>query len=371
MKIGFVTNGVITQHATMKRAVRLAPALIEAGHDVTVIIEAAEQNRSATRKIAGLRTVEFPPQLSFQARAVKERLAAAQRFDVIHICGLGWRNALRPSRLAAKLAVMDHVEIESALPDSPRFRRLLQARLERWSLRMYSAHVGGSSYLEAWLRHHLFQKGPSKPVLRLSFANDFHGQSADPEAIAALRSIYGARKVVLYFGNFYRNYGFWEILRSAQSIARVRDDFIVALAGRGPEEAAGREFVAREGLDRCIRFCGYLGDDAALAHFATAHACVVPLFDTEVDWARSPGKLFNSMQSRRPIVTAAIGEARDCFSDARYFYRADRPASMVESIITALDTPDDWLINYSPAEHSWDKRARVWLAWISALIKSG
>jgi glycosyltransferase involved in cell wall biosynthesis len=370
MKFCFVTNGVVTRHATMKRAFGLAPSLRDLGHEVDFVIEEAEDNRRAAARVPGARVLTYDGSGSALAvRNRKERLAGAKRYDVVHVCGLGWRNAVRPERLSAALVVMDHVEIESTLRDAPRLRCWLQARLERWSFTAYDAHIGASRYLETWLRQRLFAGGSTRPLLWLSYANDYHGEIPGSEVIDAVRAAHGERKIVLYFGNFYREYGFWEMIEAAQRLAATRSDFRLVLAGRGPEQAAGEAFVRRHGLGEMIRFVGFIQGGDAIAHLHAAHALLVPLADTETDWARCPGKLFISMTSGRPIVTAPVGEGREHFHDHSFHYRPGDSASMAAVINRALDTPQGWKPNYSAGDHSWTARAEQWLRWVTPLVE--
>jgi glycosyltransferase involved in cell wall biosynthesis len=349
----------------MKRAFGLAPLLIQDGHQVSIVFEDTIDNKKAAAEAPGLRGLRYRASRScFSVRSRKEKIVSSEQFDVVHICGLGWRNALRPDRLRCGLAIMDHVEIESTLTDTTRVRRWLQAQLESWSLATYPAHIGASRYLETWLRHRLFLKKQMPDVLWLSYANDFEGLSPSVGDLTATKDLYGEKKLLLYFGSFYRQYGCWELLEAAKRIAAMRSDFVLVLAGRGPEQNACEHFVRANGLGERVRFPGYLTGDRALAHLHLSHASVVPLSDTETDWARSPGKLFICMTSRRPIVTAPIGEAKDCFSTSEFFYDASRPETMCAALSKALDTPSGWIANYQPDFHTWRKRVNSWLRWV-------
>jgi len=355
----------------MKRAIGLAPTLRDKGHEVAIVIAGESDNRDATAHLGGVMLKEFAGVDGRSAvRAQKESLVAGGSYDVVHICGLGWRNALRPKRCNCGVAVMDHVEIESTLLATSPFRRWLQARLEAWSLETYDAHVGASRYLVAWLRRHLFRKRLRKPLLWLSYANDYSEAKAPGALVSEIRERYAPRKLVVYFGNFYREYGFWQLLRSAQALQQRRDDFTLVLAGRGPEQAAGEAFVREHGLAKHVVFAGYLTGSNALGHLQAAQACVVPLADTETDWARSPGKLYNCMNSGRPVVTAPVGEARDCFTSPEFFYEPTAPEGMTAAVARALDAGADWRPNYRVDLHSWDKRAEKWLNWVESIPRA-
>lgn len=265
---------------------------------------------------------------------------------------------------------MDHVEIESTLSDSSRYRRLCQTLLETWSLFEYKAHIGASQYLETWLRQRLFRRGLPVNLLRLSYANDFYGQSPPTEELDAAKVKFARRKIVLYFGSFYRNYGCWDILEVAKRICHLRPESLFVLAGRGPELEACRAYVRENGFEKAVLFPGYLTGSEALVYLHIAHVCVVPLFDTETDWARSPGKLYISMSSNRPIVTPPIGESRDCFLEQTYFYEPGRLESFCGAVVKGLDTPLNWVPNYRSELHSWRARAEVWVSWVESLVKA-
>lgn len=367
MNICFVTNGDIVQHATMKRAYAMAPVLVAKGHTVTLVVMDVAENHAAAAKMPGVRLVCYPSGMTALAtRKYKEDRVAEGRYDVVHICGLGWRNALRPSRINSPLTIMDHVEIESTLSGSSGPRRFLQGWLESWSLRTYIAHIAASRYLEAWLRQRCFKAQLKRRLLWLPYANDYAGSPVQPITASAVRSQGVGKKILFYLGSFYRQYGFWEMLHAVRDLSIVRRDFVLVLAGGGPEQSAGEEFVLTHGLVDLVRFPGYLRAPEAVAHLQIAHACIVPLFDTETDWARCPGKLFICMNSLRPIVTAPVGEGREYFDTTEFYYDPNVSDSLMRVMERALATPSCWKPNYDTLRHTWEHRTEKWLEWLTA-----
>lgn len=90
MHILFVTNGVITKHATMKRAFGLAPGLRARGCQVTICLEDHVDNRAEIQRLGGCAVRYYQGGTFREEYRRKAKLIANCQCDVVHICGLGW-----------------------------------------------------------------------------------------------------------------------------------------------------------------------------------------------------------------------------------------------------------------------------------------
>lgn len=152
MKICFVTSRTITTHATMKRALGMANPLTALGHEVTICLQEAEENKEAMARCPDSKSFYYQAGFALQELSQKQAFLKEFSFDVIHICGLGNRNAIFPKSLKNSLVIMDHSELESSMGESPLRRRIFQAYLEWYSLFAYEASIVASRYLEFLFR---------------------------------------------------------------------------------------------------------------------------------------------------------------------------------------------------------------------------
>ena len=120
MRVCFITNQSIARHATMKRAIGLAPPLTRLNHEVTVLMADEAANRKLVPGLPGVECCFFQPGSAQSEWRQKTAFLRKRRFDAIHACGLGFRNFVRHTKT---LSVMDHVELESSIRlGSPRYK---------------------------------------------------------------------------------------------------------------------------------------------------------------------------------------------------------------------------------------------------------
>lgn len=364
MKIVFVTSRSLSRHATIKRAWGMAPHLIQRGISTTVVCEDCEENRVTAAAVPGMDALYYPAGLSMRAeRAAKASLVRRARGDVVHLCGLGWRNAVRRSVGRGRF-VMDHVELESAIAGTSRLRRLLQAGLERWSFDYYDGTVAASRYLEFAVRRHQLTRSRARPVLWLPFA--FDEDSLRPEAarLEAFRNEAGGRVTIAYMGGLYRNYGVHDLVEAYRSSPSLARNARLVFVGRGPEADYLRRQSCHSAVGPQISFAGFL-DERSLASFLFASDVLVsPLADTVQDWARCPSKTYMYMATRRPIVTPAVGENREALGDLGFYYTPGDGASLAGALerAAAVRAP----VPYDLAAHTWSHRTAHYLGWLRA-----
>jgi glycosyltransferase involved in cell wall biosynthesis len=350
----------------MKRAFGMAPTLLAAGHRVTVLVEDHGDNLEAAASVPGLAVRTFAGGLTAWAEAAaKERWLGELTPEVVHLCGLGWRNFLHPAAVPGALFLPDHVELESSLPGTSRLRRTHIALLEWRALARYRQHVAASRYLvDLWTRR----------ARRLGRRRAFHyfpyavEPTAAPDAAAAVA--YAAHRpagrYVLYAGGFYRNYGFFTLLEATAMVAATVPGFHLVLLGRGPEQAAGEDWVRAHGLGAHVSFGGYVPVAELPLWLAGADALLSPLHDTVTDWARCPSKIPLYMAARRPVVTCRIGEAEAYLGALGHYYEPGSAASLAATLAGLWAEGRKPPVPYALEHLSWAHGTASWLAFVDA-----
>jgi glycosyltransferase involved in cell wall biosynthesis len=324
--ICFVGNGVIDRHATIKRAFGMAPWLRKAGVDVSIVCENAPANHAAA-KATGARIETYARGGIPGERAQKLRLVRRQKYDLVHICGLGWRNDIKPRGKTAGMYIMDHVELESCLSGVSRIRRTLQRYLEWRSLSRYDGAVVASRFLRD-----SFQGRQRGPILYLPYGADPFAANAERGA-DEIRKKQGLTRFVLYAGGIYRNYGIWTMVDAVRSVIATFPDFQLVIVGRGPEENELRQAVREQALERNIKLLGYVSQAELDGLMLNAEGLMAPLNDTIADRARCPSKIPMYMMAGRPIITCKIGEAWEYLRESGRYYVPGDVGSLTNQFI--------------------------------------
>jgi glycosyltransferase involved in cell wall biosynthesis len=364
VKIAFVTSQSLSRHATIKRAWGLAPHLLGAGHEVAVIAEDVAENRATVAALPGLAAAYYPSGLSaFAERRAKEQLIERLQPGLVHICGLGWRNAVRRGNPRIRL-VMDHVELESSIADQNPLRRWLQRRLERWSFGYYDGSVAASRYLEFEIRRHLFRVGQPRPLLYLPFAFEPAACVPEPARLQAARAQAAGRKTITYMGGLHAGYGVRDLAAAYRGDAALRASARLVFFGSGPEAAYLRGQSAERADGAVIECAGFVDEPTVIAGLFASDVLVSPLNDTVQDWARCPSKTYVYMATRRPIVTAPIGENFEALGSLGFYYRPGDAGSLAAALRRALGAAPEQ--PYPLERCDWAHRAEAYGAWREA-----
>lgn len=364
MRIAFVTFGNFDGHATLKRATGMAGPLIANGHEVVLLLEDCKVNKEKVElECPNVKVVWHVRGNTAKAerRAKQESLNRLQP-DMVWICGVGSRNWMRKSHPEC-LVLADHSELYSKV--SSGFMRCVFYWLLEWAYCVsFDGHICASRYLERFYRKRLRMLGKQAKVHYSPYA--FHPDviACDSNGGARIRQKFAGKKLILYMGSFWRNYGFWDMLEAFRRIALKRDDFIVLMGGRGPEKDAGITWVKEHGIDEYIRIEGYIPEEELSAYFTAAHAFLSPLNDTIQDWARCPSKLYMYLPFQRPVVTCRIGEAAELFGDKGVYYEP----SNVDSLVCALErvlSEEEGAKVVPPDEHTYSARTDLFCEWVN------
>ena len=363
MKIAFVTFGNFDGHATLKRATGMAGPLLVEGHEVFLLLEDCGINREKVElECPGVQV--FWHQRSCSARTerrAKQVTLASIQPDVVWICGVGSRNWMRRTHRAC-IVLADHSELYSRV--SHDFVRKAFYWLLEWCYCFsFDGHICASRYLERFYTGRLKKLRKVQNVHYSPYA--FHPDvlSPDSEAGAQIQARFAGKKLLLYMGSFWKNYGFWDMLEAFRELASRRDDFIAIMAGRGPEKENGIAWVKEHKLEESIRIEGYVAEEQLSAYFTGAHAFISPLNDTVQDWARCPSKLFMYLPFQHPVVTCQIGEAAELFGEKGLYYQPGDVDSLVCALSRVL-TQDVGIDAITLDDHTYTARTKTFLSWL-------
>jgi glycosyltransferase involved in cell wall biosynthesis len=351
----------------MKRALGMAPPLIQDGHDVTICMEDAAENRAALNEIAGCRALFYQKGSWWQERKAKRRQLRSAKFDFIHFCGLGWRNALLPGIELKSPAIMEHTELESSLVNTAILRRTAQWILEFGSVLWYSNTVASSKYLERLFRRRTERLGLKRNILYLPFASDESIADIGETRAREIRHELGSARLVMYTGNLYPAYGVLDLLDALVELRKSRTDWICVYTGEGPSRAELERRTEMAGMANVIRFLGRVPEEEMAAYMKNAAVFVSPLRDTVTDWARCPSKTFMYLMFEKPIVTCRVGENLNSLGEDGFYYTPGDSRSMRQAIDRALNVSSEWRPGYRKADHTWQARASAYQRWLMAI----
>jgi glycosyltransferase involved in cell wall biosynthesis len=364
-RICFVTHASMDRHAMIKRAFGMAGPLTELGHRVSICLEEYELNRAAMERLDGVTPLWYRPGTLPMERRQKSALVAKGEFDVVHICGLGFRNVIGRAANPAAVMLMDHSELESSQVDSPRTRRAAQYALEAWSLMYYPAQVVASAYLRDLWQKRCAQWRLKREILYLPFAYERSWRERlENSSGTEVKKRFQGKKVLFYMGGFYRGIGCYEMVDALERLLRTRNDVVAVLCGRGPEYGAMQDHVSRKGLAESIAMPGFVSENELTDYLSVADVLISPLRDTVTDRARCPSKLYEYMLTQRPIVTCRIGENGHALGDSGYYYQPRDVTSMAAALERALQGGRQ---KYSVDEHSWMARSQCYTQWLDQI----
>jgi glycosyltransferase involved in cell wall biosynthesis len=172
-------------------------------------------------------------------------------------------------------------------------RTRLSERARRVVLPHYDGFVVPGERAEAYVRRYA-----SRPVLRLAnfvdeslYRDRVRALRADPSGLRARWDLAEDAPVFLWPARLHARKGILPFLRS---ICDVLCDYVIAIAGEGPQRVEVERFIHEENASN-VRLLGHLGEDSMLELYAAADALLLPsLFEpfgfvaVEALWAGLP-----------------------------------------------------------------------------------
>ncbi len=365
MHIAFVTFGNFDGHATLKRATGMAEPLIRAGHRVSLLLEECSANKEKAFIDCPEAEIHWHQRSKGRLEERRAKQATLRRLDpdVVWICGVGIRNWVWKTS-PKQLILADHSELLSSIQTQTLLRRSWEFSFELAHLVCFGGHICASRYLEKLYARRLMLLGRSHQVhySPYAFANEL--VAAPRTVLSALRETYKGKKIIVYMGSFWENYGIWDMLHVCKELYGERDDFCALFMGRGPEKESAVKWLDNHSLTDRIQILGYVPEGELSSYFELADAFICPLRDTIQDRARCPSKLFMYLPFKKPIITCQIGEAKELFKEDGFYYGQGSRSSLKIALLELLEGTKAFS-PLSEAEHSWDRRTQVFLKWLA------
>jgi glycosyltransferase involved in cell wall biosynthesis len=172
------------------------------------------------------------------------------------------------------------------------------------------------------------------------------------------------RRLVVYTGKVHSDSR--EIAMLLEATTRLPPDVQLVVVGGREDHVEELRRRAAAGGQREVRFVGFV-PPANVFHYQMAADVLVTYYPSELEINRyraSPGKLFEYMAAKRPIVTADYAALREVLSpNAAIFVECDNPEALAEGITAAL-TDEEQAESLAReayaavANYSWEQRAR-------------
>jgi glycosyltransferase involved in cell wall biosynthesis len=324
MKIVMVCGFALSPKATVRaRAVPMAQALIDRGHQVTVLVSpydnpafSGQETREAGVLIRNLRFRTLP--VIKYLRIPFDFLGEIREIDpdIIHIFkpkGFSGLTAILLHLQGRRAFVLDHDDWEGwggwneTAPHSRPVKHLINFQ-ERWIPRHARAITVASRLLEERL---LQAEIPREKVFYVPNGpkQSFKGWAPPSQGnIETLRSQSGfqSRVVIWYAGHMDAAD---EPLRALGVLAEVvKDDRRAAVWVAGPVRRELQDFVQENGLSQDIIFLGWLQYENYLRHLVASDIVFYPFPDTPVYRAKCSGKVIEYMCLGKPLVTTPVGQ---------------------------------------------------------------
>lgn len=368
--IVFVTTGDIEDIATSKRAFGMTEPLAALGYRVSILLQDTPTNRSRLATEApSAEPYWFGAGHAGREMRLKRRMLRELAPDIVYVGSFGLRNAVLPFRATRALYLVEHSELISAILNRSWHRRVMDYVMERIAIRAFDGQVCASRYLEDYAGDKL---GPDA-VGRVHYSPYAYSQSTLlPEGVPPRKAEAGRKKRILYMGTLARNYGIFHIMDAVDRMRRTDDGFECVVLGKGRHFDEAVAHARALGLGDAIDFRGYVPEEDLPGYFSSTDVFVAPIFDTVQDKARCPSKMFMYVPFNRPVVTSAIGEARELFgAEYPFYFEPDNAEEMAACLRAALETPGDWTPPWRAEDHEWSARAIAFDAWIAELSGKG
>ena len=260
------------------------------------------------------RALALAPLVFVSALATMRRLAAANRYDVIHA---HW--VLPNGPIAALAAAAPAPPLVISLHGSDVFvaeKSALLARVARWTFRKTSwvAACAGD------LAERAIRLGaPPERVATLLHGVDV-GDLSGGDAVEWRRRAGAADKdfLVVALGRLVAKKGFSHLLRAAASLADRGLPIRVAIGGEGDLAERLAAEARALGVENRVRLVGNVAHDAIGGFFRAADAVAVPsVRDENGNVDGLPNVLLEAMAAGRPVVSSRIAGVPDVVEDER------------------------------------------------------
>ncbi len=187
---------------------------------------------------------------------------------------------------------------------------------------------------------------PKEKFIYLQFtANPQHFTNLNQEKIETLKNKYALsdKKVVLYFGTLSLRSGHAIdiLIKAFQKAQKQMPDTILLIVGGGEDYDALVQMAGHD-LDKTIKFAGRVSPEEIPYYLALAYCSIDPVEESDTNKGRSPWKIFESLVSGVPVLTADVGDRKKYLDNeqAGLLVKAGSIDSLAEGLITLSQNED-------------------------------
>jgi len=141
--------------------------------------------------------------------------------------------------------------------------------------------------------------------------------------------------VILFVAaHFFREKGIWEVLKTVPLVVKEHKKAIFILVGGGLEENNMKKFCRKKGLQKYVRFPGYLyGKDITKA-FLASDIFILPSYNEGF-----PLTILEAMAAGLPIITTPVGAIPEIVEDGEngFLIEPKDPVALADKIIKLID----------------------------------
>ncbi|WPV68986.1 glycosyltransferase family 4 protein [Chitinophaga sp. LS1] len=356
MKFVFINTGTISQNAGIVRCLGLGTALVQLGHDVSIMINDDAQNVQAYGEVLnGIRFIYTKSGSGREQISKTLHLAKLSEVDYVHCMGAG-SSIFLPALIAKKLLgkkfklVVDFEDRQSLLVPPVLEKRILY--YEKLAVKYADKVICASNELAL-----LYKELYGIRAGYLPFAIDARRQIGRNVATAD-------RFTIGYLGNLIQPYR--EQVDFLLATLPDMNDLQLIIAGKGEMLPVFQQEVKRMGLEDKVQFAGFVPDEKLNQLFGELDACVFYLPDIPVNRYRCPNKAFMYASTGLPVVASKVGEVVRVLQDYpnAAFFDNDNPADFINAVAKAktqhAEVPDAFY-----EKNSWVARAKVYVDFIT------
>lgn len=231
--------------------------------------------------------------------------------EIIHChtpFGVGWRGALAAHAAGIPLAGTHHTLFGAYVAAYLRLGRRVNARIAA-ALRRYVAGFYNQcdvvTCASRYLARDLVSGGLTRPVTIVPNALDTERFRPLPHAAE-----HASGRRIMWFGRLAAEKNLPRLVRLVEPVLRHHPDVCFEVAGDGPLRGALETLVCERGLERQVRFAGWLRGEELVAHVAGSDLCVSASL-TE----NQPMALLESLACGVPVVALAAAGVPEIIAD--------------------------------------------------------
>ena len=338
-----------------RRVWQEATALQEAGYRVSVICPKGKGFDAAYERLQGVHVYRHNLPIEAEGAAgylleysialfwqfvLSLKVLRKHGFDAIHACNppdLIFLVASFHKMLFRKKFVFDQHDINPELYEvkfgkKGMFHRLL-LMFERWTFRFADVSLATN---ETFKEIAVTRGGmaPDRVWVVKSYPDlsRFRAVDADPEAKSGFQWLIG------YVGIMAQQDGVDLLVRAMAHIVNVlkRDDIGCVIIGDGPELAKLKSLAGELGVERYVKFTGFLSGEELLVALSGLDAGVIPDPPNACNHKLSMNKVFEYMALGLPFVQFDLVQSRSEAGEAALCVGEDTPEALAQGILTLL-----------------------------------